>query len=186
MSIINEDAFNKIVSEHYNSILKYFVFKTNSIDDAHELTQDVFLALTENWDTLIINDKTDYKRWLYAVAGNKLKNYYKQKKRQSRILYYDDDELKSRLDTELSYLVDFEDELIQQCFSASLTEEISDIITQLNSDQKELFDLVYIQKISYRDITKKYGKSEVAIRMRISRLKTQILRIIKAYINNKI
>lgn len=68
--------FEKIYQEYFSKIYDYMKYRVRNCAIAEELTEDVFIAVYKNLH--IYNESRSFiATWLYAIAGNRLKNYYK-------------------------------------------------------------------------------------------------------------
>jgi RNA polymerase sigma factor (sigma-70 family) len=70
------DQYHKLV---YNLALHY----VQQIEDAEEITQDVFLSVHKSLSTF--QYKADLKTWIYRIAINKSLDYIKAKNRKKRL-----------------------------------------------------------------------------------------------------
>ena len=73
-----EDAFDKFIRKYYEEILKYCTYHCFDSEYARDLTQETFLRFFANLSVYQYCGKT--KNYLYTIAGNLCKNYYKKKK----------------------------------------------------------------------------------------------------------
>ncbi|WP_258541133.1 RNA polymerase sigma factor [Parvicella tangerina] len=75
--------FDKIYQEHkdlvYNLALKYL----QNIEDAEEVTQDVFVSIFKNYDTF--NQDAEMTTWVYRITINKSLDFIKAKKAKKRL-----------------------------------------------------------------------------------------------------
>lgn len=73
-----ENAFDLFVRKHYEEILKYCHFHCPDLSYAEDLTQETFLHFFERLSDYHYIGKT--RNYLYTIAGNLCKDYYKKKK----------------------------------------------------------------------------------------------------------
>lgn len=165
---IKRTQLDNIISQYYDEIVAYFCMRVNSEDDAYDLTQDVFFALVEQFQTI-----NDYKvrAWLYSVAHNILVDYYKANKRANTTL------------VELEFAADAYTELISS-FDTLSEREVDQhritIISQLAEKEQILYREIYHQKKGYTELSKQYQVSEATMRKRVSRLSHKIRGMIKS------
>ncbi|MHB1151826.1 MAG: RNA polymerase sigma factor [Eubacteriales bacterium] len=161
----NNLSTDEVASRYYDEIFNYCRRRVRSGEDAYDLTQSVFLALSERYNTI---DIRCVRKWLYNVAHHKIADYYIKNK------------------TEKEYLTDADPALHEACFD--FTEEYTDteiekyslaILSGLNEKEQKLYNEVYCQKLLYPALAKKYNISEACLRKRISRLKYKITHLIK-------
>lgn len=78
--------FEELYNEHkklvYNLALQY----VQNIEDAEEITQDVFVSVYENLDNFRKDSK--HSTWLYRITINKSLDFIKSKQRQKRFSFF--------------------------------------------------------------------------------------------------
>lgn len=74
----NDDAFDQFVRRYYEEILKYCNYHCSDTEYAKDLTQETFIRFFINLSDYHYKGKT--KNYLYTIAGNLCKNFYKKKK----------------------------------------------------------------------------------------------------------
>ena len=62
------DRSEQLVSEHYDRLYRWFLWLTNSAENAADLTHDTFVALWQSLDRF--DDRRPFKPWLYGIARN--------------------------------------------------------------------------------------------------------------------
>lgn len=143
----NEPAFSEIYNSFITPIYRFVYFRVGSKEEAEDLTQTVFLRA---WKALDKFDETTYfSPWLYTIARNAVIDFWKKKK--------------------CIPLEDMEEELAETPDFSSFEKEadftkVKDAIKNLNEGQQEIISLRFIDDLSNAEISKKTGKSEVAIR----------------------
>jgi RNA polymerase sigma factor (sigma-70 family) len=58
----------QLVSDHYDRLYRWFLWSTNSADNAADLTQDTFVALWQSLDRF--DGRRPFTPWLYGIARN--------------------------------------------------------------------------------------------------------------------
>ena len=74
----DEEAFDKFVRKYYGEILKYCKYHCFDTEYAMDLAQETFLHFFTSLSEYRYKGKT--KNYLYTIAGNLCKNYYKKNK----------------------------------------------------------------------------------------------------------
>ena len=78
-------AGGRLVQRHFGAVSRFFRNKVSSADDAAELVSDTFLGCTRARDGF--RGDTSFRRYVFAIALNVLRNYIRQKhKRQGEAL----------------------------------------------------------------------------------------------------
>ena len=70
-----EDVYNR----YYLQVYRYFIKRLGNKEVCEDLTSDVFYSCLKKYDTYDPS-KAKMSTWIYAVANNKLKNYYRDRK----------------------------------------------------------------------------------------------------------
>lgn len=79
--------FEEIYETYYEKIYKFILFKVYQTEIAEDLTNDVFLSVYRNlhrYDAA----KSFILTWLYAIACNRLKNYYRSRRKTEYSMEY--------------------------------------------------------------------------------------------------
>lgn len=77
----DDAAFNIFIHKYYTDILRYCTYHCYDSEEAKDLTQDTFLRFFAGFSGYTHSGKT--KNYLYTIAGNLCKNYYKKAKGRS-------------------------------------------------------------------------------------------------------
>jgi RNA polymerase sigma-70 factor (ECF subfamily) len=135
------DSFNKMV---YNLAINYL----QNIEDAEEITQDVFVQIFHSLDKFEQN--ATYKTWVYRITINKCLDHLKAKKRKKRIAF-----LSSIFNSDGKIIHDS----IEFIHPGSIMEEKENLkilfqcIDELPDNQKTSFFLSKIEGLSNKDIS---------------------------------
>lgn len=116
--MINQEAlnkFNKLYDETYNDISKYVVCKCNNIDDVSDIIQNIYIDVYKKIsDDFIIS--TSY---IFGIAKNKIKDYYRFKYKYKFISLFSSKEnisliefIPSDIDIEKSVFVKYDTDLV--------------------------------------------------------------------------
>lgn len=71
--------FEEIYGGYYRKVYEFIYSRVRNPELAEDLTNDVFTAVYKNLHTYDAS-KSFISSWLYAIASNRLKNYYKSRK----------------------------------------------------------------------------------------------------------
>ena len=151
--------FTKVYEEHIDRIYRFIYLKVGSDDIAEDLTSDLFLNI---WEKLVqnqnfIKDIKNIRAFLYRAAYNKVIDFYKQNKEEIFIA----DELDSLAN---AVSTDKNQATINYEF-----EEAKKLLDKLSPKYRDIIIFYYIEELSTKEIAKITGKSEVNIRVIISR-----------------
>jgi len=152
---VNKEIFTKLYQEYIDRIYRFIYLKVSNKDIAEDLTADLFLNI---WKNILkkpnfINEIDNIQAFLYRSAYNKVIDFYKKKKEIS----ISDSDMVNR----------------EQSFESATTnieiEEAKKLLDKLDEKHKEIIILYYIEELSTKEIAEITGKSEVNIRVIISR-----------------
>ena len=76
---MKEQWITRLMQEHSESLLRFLLSHTDSREDAEDLMQDVFTSCYKAQDRFD-STKCSEVAWLFIIAKNRLKNYYRDKK----------------------------------------------------------------------------------------------------------
>jgi RNA polymerase sigma-70 factor (ECF subfamily) len=140
------EAFERLYHEYYDKIYVYIMRRINHTHDAEDLTADVFLkAFANPYDPNIAKFST----YIYTIAGNALKNYYRANAKQRELCC-------GELDAELSDETDVLGGLITREEYATLQASL----TGLPDRQYAVLYRRYYLDESFREIGAAMGVSE--------------------------
>ncbi|HOP62601.1 MAG TPA: RNA polymerase sigma factor [Spirochaetota bacterium] len=155
--------FIEVYSDYYNVIFGAVCSRINSIDDAEDITQEIFLRFYRKMDEV-----ENPRKWLFGTMKLVLYEYYRSKKPDST----DINDLIN--DASLSFVNGMRDLRI-------LLGSILDDPDVFNNDDKNriIFDLVAIQKYTLEEAAKEIGMSRDQVKYRYSLINRSILLTLK-------
>lgn len=164
---IQLNQLDEIISQHYDEIFSYCRMRINSNEDVYDITQEIFLALIAQYNTV---DCAKVRKWLYCVAHNHVVDYYKlNKKRQDLI-----DRLEVSYDAYDELFSDFDD-----LSDKDVAKYRAAILGQLTENEQILYREIYREHKSYSELSEQYQVSEATLRKRVSRLCYKIRSLVK-------
>lgn len=93
--------FDKIYNETYKDTLKYVVCNCSNMEDVKDIIQDIYMAVLKKIHKI---NEENYKSYIFGIARNKVKDYYRFKYRFKTIKLENFD-IKSDTDIENIVLV---------------------------------------------------------------------------------
>ncbi len=136
---------SKAVVEFYKSyspkILSYLSRKLPRLEDAQELTNDVFLEAIDSLSMLRREQST--LSWLYRIARNKMVDFYRKRKIRSILL------------SQMPFLQIVADEISQPEFQFEknkIRDKIEEVLRSLSKNYQKILRLHYEEKIPVKRI----------------------------------
>lgn len=148
--------FAVIVERYKVQVFNLMYRHTGSVDDASDLTQDVFCKVYERIHRY--RQKTSFFSWLYTIALNHVRDWSRKQRRSEHKLYlYANQPGKTGLTPETAIESHQDAEHLQQA------------LAQLPEDRREMVILRYRHECSIRDLADIFKLSESAVKMRLKR-----------------
>ncbi len=162
-------SFEELCAENYGRIYKYIFAMTGLREPAEDLIQDVFTAAFEKGDGFLRHENPP--AFLYKTARNMTLTYLKRQQRYT-VEYLDE------------YTADDDDDLCDRLLrdqDRQIDEEVcaEKVLGSLDSRQQALYVQRYIERLPIRDIARAQDVSEPAMRMRLMRLRREIMGVVK-------
>lgn len=148
---LEPEALEQIHNMYYVPIYRYISFRINEHETAEDLTSEVFTRLLSALQDKTAPQKT-VKGWLYSVASNIVKDFYRKKYRHKQ----------TTLEESVPSLADGPAQKVESMLT---NENLRQAIAELTEDQQEVIALRFGYEMSIRDVAKTTGKSEGAVKM---------------------
>lgn len=151
----------KIIRKYYDEIFRYCWHHVGNKETAEDLCQDTFISFIEHYEKFRHIGKT--KNYLYTIAGNKCKDYYKKK-------------VPLLLET-----------LPEQVDKINIEENVimRQMIMELSAELKEVITLRYLQNLKYADIALILGISQSLVKYRVKKALEQLAEMEGGQYDNK-
>jgi RNA polymerase sigma-70 factor (ECF subfamily) len=169
-------AFVQLHEHYYTSILQYLTGIVRDVEIAKELTQETFLQV---WQSLSkLHENSNFRAWLYRIAGNNALTYLRKLKRASMI------PPKKKISLE-AYTVSGDkeelgvpgpEEIVEQREALELAEIALDLIRPVYRDCLILYQR---KGLSVQEIAKKLNKGENTVKSYLSNAKKALRQIYK-------
>ncbi|PWU67363.1 RNA polymerase sigma factor [Gracilibacillus dipsosauri] len=147
----------ELYKEVYPRIYAFFYVKTVNKQIAEDLTQEVFYQAIKKFHTFSYESTLD--TWLFAIAKNRLRNFYRSKRYQNLLL--------EKLPKEERNPISPEEQLLEKEKQKTLNEAIN----QLEDVPKEIVMLRVYGELSFKEIATLVNKSENHTRIIFHRAK---------------
>ena len=156
----NPKAFGELYKRYYPKLYKYCIVLTKDREVSLDLTQDVFLKTAEKLHTL--QYPITFTAWLFRIAHNECIDYLKNAQKQRAI------------DIGECYEVAAEvaDETVHE--KERLFEKMEYGLKSADPETQDLLKAKYLERASIHDLTERYGISESAMKMRLSRARERV------------
>lgn len=146
----DKDALDKLVRRYYDSIYAYCYHHINDKQMAEDLCQDTFVSMLEH-----IGEYKNYHKflnYLYVIAGNKCKDFYKKRKP--------------------FYLDEVPENVGKKEFQKSELEErfvMKELVMHLPEELREVIILRFYQELKFQDIARILQISNSLVKYRVKK-----------------
>ena len=148
------EAFGRLYDMYADNVYRHIYYRTTSVEDARDLTQDVFAKAWENLPRYR-RTATPFLGWLFTISHNRVIDYYRTKKTHK---YIDSD------------LAPGSGGSPEESAEASLTQDrIRQAILQLSGDQQHAALLCLVEGLDHKEVAAVMGKSEGNVRVIVHR-----------------
>lgn len=157
-----EHIFVKKLEKNQNIVHKICTFYTNNPNDHKDLFQEITIQLWRAYPSFRGDSK--FSTWMYRVALNTAITLYRKSKRSIRAQDYD----------KISFKIEYEE------YDPTADKQVKllyEAVKQLNSIDKALVFL-YLEEKTYEEIADTLGITNVNARVRMSRIKDKLKRIV--------
>ncbi|HBI41473.1 MAG TPA: hypothetical protein DDY78_01280 [Planctomycetales bacterium] len=152
---MTEQDHRNLIHDHYQAIYRFLLHLTRSDAEAEDLTQDTFTAAWEKINAF--EGRSTLRTWLHRIAYGKFVDGRRAGRRSAKLV----ERLKTRdAPTPLSPVETVaSDDEAQQLYAA---------LDQINSDDRVLLVLHYLQGLSYREMAEVTGEPVGTVKWRTS------------------
>lgn len=162
-----EKFFIEICEQYHEKILKYLYYTVGNIEDAKDLTQEVFTIVYIRLGEVAGHE--NLAGFIYQTAKFQAANF---KRKQSTKIQYEyrlvNKGPEEKAQSAYEGMLQLEDEIIDEtCY-------IDDVLGTMDEAQRKLYYYRYVEKKNYKEIGGLLGINEVALRMRCLRLRKQL------------
>jgi len=163
-------AFGKLYELYVKKIYRYILFRVGNYHIAEDLTQNVFYKALNSIDKFKFKS-VPFSSWLFTIASNILKNYYRDKVVEKKYLFETNKDLQiSKMNVQLI----FEKEIDKQ--------DLINAINRLNEEQRQVIIFKFISGLKNKEVSKIMKKSLGAVKS----LQYRALRNLSSYLSKKV
>lgn len=151
-------AFHRLVDQFQPEIYRMVFYRTRSEMDAEDLTQDVMFKAYKNIGRL--KSPAVFRSWLYRIAVNRVKDYYRSKRFKSLFGFVSVDAEGLHETADMAVAPEVEASISQRDF----WREIRRMLASLSANEKEVILLRFFDHLTIKEISAALKKSESTIK----------------------
>lgn len=161
------NAFGVVFDSYYEQIFNYSLRRLGDSNHAADITSIVFLKAYKNlWQYEFRG--LPFLAWLYRIAGNEIKNFYRDQSKTAFSLT----KMQQEYGIEWSDDTDYQQELDQaqeQVEASNNFNLVKKYLKELSVDYQEVLSLRYFEGYKIKDIAEITGKKQGTIKSLLSR-----------------
>lgn len=166
----NRHACNQLAEQFQDSIFKMVFYRLRSRSDAEDLTQEIFLQAFKNLSRLKQDER--FKSWLFSIALNRVRDYYRKKKLRSFFMTSIESEEKAGRTPEKKD--DGSAGALQRVIRKDFWKQVDMLLGKMSKMEREVFRLRFMDQLSIREVSLVLKRNE-------STVKTHLYRGIKKF-----
>lgn len=137
------------IDQLYQPLFLFVKKRINNLEDAEDLTQEVFYKLARSNN----NEVDNLKSWVYTIAKNTITDYYRKKKIPS---------------TEMESF-DLPETPTEKNVAAQLSTCVGHFVKQLPEDYRHIMTLSELENVPQKEIAEQLDMNYVTVRSKIQR-----------------
>lgn len=164
------EAFGKLYELYVKKIYRYILFRVGNSHIAEDLTQNVFYKALNSIDGFKFKS-VPFSSWLFTIAGNILKNYYRHKEVEKKYFFETKRDISiSNINLPL---------IVEKEFKKK---ELIIAINRLNQEQRKVIIFKFISGLNNKEVSKIMKKSIGAVKA----LQYRALKNLSFYLSKKV
>ena len=160
------EALERFFDVYFQRVYGYVKRLVKDEHAAEDLTQDIFMHLHRALSSY--DPRRALRPWVYTIATNKVRDYWSSRTFQDRTQMQGDEDLDGELDARRERQAP-ERGPREILAGAELSQAVADAVERLPEALRQTLLLRYFEELSFEEIARIIGRSEVAVRKRYSR-----------------
>ncbi|CAN2049103.1 RNA polymerase sigma-70 factor, ECF subfamily [Candidatus Magnetomoraceae bacterium gMMP-1] len=152
-------ALNKLVDIFHDDIFRMVYYRCHSLMDAEDLTQEIFMQMCKKLH--LLKDAACFKSWLFSMAVNRIKDFYKKKK----ILSF----FGSTTEMDETSSIEKNDNPVNSIMQKEFWKQFKKLTDSLSQWEREVFILRFVDQLGIREIAEVLKKNESTIKTHLYR-----------------
>lgn len=149
-------TFEEYYMKYYSQVYGYILKKISNLQNAEDMTMEVFTVCYEKFEQFD-SEKASFQTWLYVIANNKIKNFYR------------DNKIHAEIDDTIADERNFSNELEEAIQMEFLREQLAIALEQLNETHRKIVIYRYFQDKKSNDIALLMGMTPGNVRIQLKR-----------------
>jgi RNA polymerase sigma-70 factor (ECF subfamily) len=147
----DHQALSKLCELYYRDVYAYVYYRVSNVQDAEDLTEDVFLKMVEGIDACRASGEKSFLAWLFRIANNRVIDHYRRRAVRDHL----------PLDEQRLPMHSGPEGPVQNKLTR---ERLQRAIPKLTDDQQQVIVLRFVEGLSHAETAQVLGKSEGAVK----------------------
>ncbi len=165
----NNSAFELLLTRHKNTLYAFIMSKIKNRDLTEDIFQDTFIKVINSLQNGKYNEEGKFLPWIMRIAHNLVIDYFRREKKMRLVKPTDEFNI---FDVIESDEINKEDSMI----NSQINNHLKLLINLLPEDQKEVLNLRYYQRCSFKEISDMTG---VSINTALGRMRYALINLRK-------
>jgi RNA polymerase sigma-70 factor (ECF subfamily) len=176
------EAFDELFDAYEQRIFNLVYRLVGNYEDAVDLTSDTFVRALRGYDKF--RGEAQPYTWLYRIAVNLCKNYFRQQQHRSRVHAFSlDTPVEGEERTTTREIEDEGQEPQRMVELRELEAQVRRCLLELRPDFRTLIVLRDLQGLSYQEIGAILACPEQAVKSRLFRARTKLRELLEPYVD---
>lgn len=156
-------AFDKLVDIYWEDVYRMIIYRTGSAMDAEDIAQEAFAKAFAGIGGL--GEAASFKGWLYAIAMNQVRDYYRRRGVRSIVGPLGEAEANQPEPDAPSG----DEKAVDNVFKSEFWQKVGEFCQSLAQGEREAFTMRFIDGLSIRETAQALGRSESAVKTQLYR-----------------
>ncbi|MBW2591924.1 MAG: RNA polymerase sigma factor [Deltaproteobacteria bacterium] len=158
-------ACNRLVEQFQEKIFRMVFYRIRSRSDAEDLTQEIFLQAFKSLPRL--KNEERFKSWLFSIAINRIRDYYRKKKLRS--FFMTSIESEENVGRAPRQEDDGGTGALQRVMRKDFWKQVGILLDKMPRMEREVFTLRFMDQLSIREVSQALKKNESTVKTHLYR-----------------
>jgi RNA polymerase sigma-70 factor (family 1) len=174
--LLNNQQIKELYLAHQQIVYQLALSYLQNIEDAEEITQDVFISFFKNFEQF--EERSNLKTWIYRITINKCLDFLKAKNRKKRFAFVSSIFNQDQTIKHESIDFDHPGVALENKENAAI---LLQAINQLPQNQRTVFLLSQTQGLGNKEIALVMGKTVGGVESLLQRAKVNLRKLLTNY-----
>lgn len=176
LALLNNQQIKELYLAHQQIVYQLALSYLQNIEDAEEITQDVFISFFKNFEQF--EERSNLKTWIYRITINKCLDFLKAKTRKKRFAFVSSIFNQDQTIKHQSIDFDHPGVALENKENAAI---LLQAINQLPQNQRTVFLLSQTQGLGNKEIALVMGKTVGGVESLLQRAKVNLRKLLTNY-----